>query len=101
MPVEWVGHEPTDYEHVAVAHALVKLSWSTNQQTRVPPSCLSLASHYLSQDPLPSPSVITDCLLIVAIYMGCGVPNTMVSGERYARTWRISTTLLINSQCTI
>jgi len=98
--IEWTGYKPTYHEHVAVAHALSKLSWSKSRGGPVPSSCLSFALHYLSQDPLPSPSIIADCLLIIAIHMDFNVPQSMVSGERYAHTWRISTTLLINSQCT-
>jgi len=100
VPIEWTGYKPTYHEHVAVARALSKLSWSESRGGRVPPLCLSFALHYLSQDPLPSPSIIADCLLIIAIDMRCNVPNTVVSGERCARTSQISTTLLINSQCT-
>ena len=101
VPIEWTGYKPTYHEHVVVARALSKLSWSESRGGRVPPLCLSFALHYLSQDPLPSPSIIADCLLIIAIDMRCNVPNTMVSGERCARTSQISTTtLLTNSQCT-
>ena len=101
VPIEWTGYKPTYHEHVAVARALSKLSWSESRGRRIPPLCLSFALHYLSQDPLPSPSITADCLLIIAIDMRCNVPNTMVSGERCARTSQISaTTLLTNSQCT-
>jgi hypothetical protein len=101
-PVEWRDYKPTNHEHIAVAHALSELSWSECQGRefhQVPPPCLPFALHYLSQDPLPPLSITTDCLLIIAIDLGCNVPNTMVLGERYAHTWRISTTLLTNSQC--
>jgi hypothetical protein len=86
VPIEWKGHKPTDHEHITVARALSKLSWSIHQQQSVPRPCLSFASHHLSQDPLPPSSVITDCLLIIAIHMGCNVPNDIVFGERYAHT---------------
>jgi hypothetical protein len=97
VPIEWKGHKPTDHEHIAVARALSKLSWSIHQQQSCAPPCLSFASHHLSQDPLPPSSVITDCLLIMAIHMGCNVPDDIVFEERYTHTWRISTTLLIES----
>jgi len=100
VPIEWANHKPTNHEHVIIAHAISKLSWSESQRGRVPPLCLSFALHYLSQDPLPPPSIIADCLLIIAIDMRFNVPNTMVSGERYAHTSQISTALLTNSQCT-
>jgi len=102
VPIEWEGYKPT--YHVAVARAFSKLSWSESESEGIrllmPPLRLSFAHLYLCKDPLPSPSVIADCLLIIAIHMGWNVPKTMVSGERYVHTWRISTTLLTNSQCT-
>jgi hypothetical protein len=102
-PIEWRDYEPTDYEHTTVAHALSKLSWSEYQRrgpNNVPPSCLSFALHYLSQDPLPPPSIVIDCLIIIAVYLGCNVPHTMVLRERYVHPWGISATLLTDSQCT-
>ena len=87
--IEWGDYKPTNHEHVAVAHALSKLSWSQYKRRKldnVPFLCLSFALHYLSKDPLPPPSITADCLLIIAIYLGCDVPKTMVLGERYAHT---------------
>jgi hypothetical protein len=106
-PIEWRDYKPTNREHVAVARALSKLSWSEYQRSEyqrsernmVPRQCLCFVSHSLFQDSLPPP-IIADCLLIIAIDLGCNVSNTMVSGERYAHTWRISITLLTNGQCT-
>jgi len=84
-PIGWKDYKPANYEHVAVAHGLSKLSWSEYQRRglgQVPPLCLSFALHYISQDPLPPHSVITDCLLIIAIELGCNVSKTMVLAER-------------------
>jgi len=86
VPIEWTGYKPTYHEHVAVARAHSKLSWSKSRGGQVPRLCLSFALHYLSQDPLPPPPIIADCLLITAIDMDCNVPKMMVSGERYAHT---------------
>jgi hypothetical protein len=101
--IEWRDCKLTNFEHAAVAHAFSKLSWPEFQRRRpsvVPPSCLSFALHYLSRDPLPSPSIIADCLMIIAINLHCNVPTTMVLGERYVHPLGISATLLTNSQCT-
>jgi len=100
MPTEWTGHKPTYREYIAIGRTLSKLSWSAHQERQAPHLCLSFALCYLSQDPLPSPSILADCLLIIAIRVDCDVPQIMFSGERYAHTWRISTTLLTNSQYT-
>ena len=83
VPIEWKDYRPATNEHITVSRAFSKLSWSGYQSLgRVPIPCLSFARHYLSQDPLPPPSVIADCLLIVAIDLGCNVPKTMILGER-------------------
>jgi hypothetical protein len=102
-PIEWRSHKPTNHEHITVARALSKLSWSEYRRRKlgqVPPPCLSFALHYLSQNPLPLPLVVADCLLIIAIDLGCNVPNTMVLGERYVHVRWIPTILLTKTQCT-
>jgi hypothetical protein len=101
VPIEWRGHKPTNHEHAVVAHAISKLSWDECHwyNRRVPPLCLSFALHHLSQDPLPPPSVIASCLLIVATDLGCSVPKTTIMGERFVRLRQISTTLLTKIQC--
>jgi hypothetical protein len=99
--IKWWDYPPTNHKHITFAHALSKLSLSQRRKlNETPPSCFSFATHYLSQDPLPPPSIIADCLLIITIDWGCNVPNTMVMGERYVDVWHISTTLLIKNQCT-
>jgi hypothetical protein len=99
-PMEWRDYKPTNHEHITVAHALSRLFWSGSQRGAMFHSCLSFALHYLSQDPLPPPSIIADCLMIVAVDLDCDVPNTIVLGERYVHPCGISATLLTNNQCT-
>jgi hypothetical protein len=82
VPIEWRDYKPSNHEHVTIARAFSKLSWSHKREfVQLPSSCLSFARHYLSQDPLPPLPIIANCLLIFAIDLGCNVPNTMVSGE--------------------
>jgi len=84
-PIGWRGYKPANHEHIAVACAISKLSWSEYRRRglgQVPPLCLSFALHHLSQAPLPPPSDIINCLLIIAIDFGCNVPKTMIFGER-------------------
>jgi len=100
VTIKWGDYKPTSHEHIAVAHALSKLSWSEWQWRQVPPLCLSFAFHYISQDPLPPPSVIAYCLLIIAIDLGCNIPKTTVLAEKCVHVWRIPTTLLTEIQCT-
>ena len=87
--IQWEYHKLTNHKHVALAHAFSKLSWSEYPRRalcRVPRQSILFASHFLPQRPLPSPSIITNCLLIIAIDLDCNVPNTMVFGDRYDRT---------------
>ena len=89
VPIEWRDYKPANHEDIAVAYALSKLSWSEYQRGnfgRIPPLCLSFALYYLSQDPLPPPPITTNCLMIIAIYLGCDVPKNTVLGERYVHT---------------
>ena len=82
-------HKLTKNEHVALAHAFSKLSWSEYPRRgirRVPRQSILFASHFLPQRPLSSPSIITNCFLIIAIDLGCSVPNATVFGDRYDHT---------------
>ena len=99
LPVKWDDYAPTNHEHAVVAHTLAKLSWSSYQWREVPPLCLSFALYHLPQVPLRPPSVIADCLLIIAMALGCIVPNTLTLEERCVHVWRIPTTLLTRFQC--
>ena len=87
LPIKWQDYKPTNHEHVVVAHGLSKLSWYESQWRPVPPLCLSFTLHYLSQDPLPHPSVIADCLLIIAIDLGRNALQTTILGERCVHVW--------------
>ena len=84
-PTEFPGYKPTYHEHIA-GRTLSKLCWSKCQGGQAPYLCVSFALRFLSQDPLPPPSVIADCLLIIVMSMGWDVPKIMVSGERCAHT---------------
>ena len=95
--IEWEDYRPGGYEHVTILHALAKLSLSRYQRRRpygIPHLCRGLAIHFLTQVPLPSRSIVANCLLIVAINLDCDISNTMVLEERCDYTWRIFTTIL-------
>jgi len=92
--IEWRGYKPANPEHIAVARAVSKFSWSKTQRREldnVPPSCLSFALHYISQDPPPPPSVVADCLLVIAIDLGCHFQEDVIFAERCVCVWRIYT----------
>jgi len=84
--VRWENYTPSSDEHVIVARALTRLasfeSWRRSGK-KVPRWLLGFALHSLSQDPSPPASVVVSCLTIIAIDLGCDVPKTMASDDRY------------------
>jgi len=98
---QWNGYKPSIYEHTIVVHNLVKIAWFKYQRTRgvkVPRWILRFALHSLSLDPLPPASVVADCLLIVAIDLGCDLSNTRTttSDERCVCVRQMNVTLTLN-----
>ena len=81
MKVQWNDYKPSDNEHATYVQ-LAQSKCQTGRRGKVPRWILRFALHYLSQDPPPPTSVIISCLSIIAIDLGCTVPNTGV-GERY------------------
>jgi hypothetical protein len=83
--VRWENYTPSGDEHVIVACALARLAqfekW--RRGVKVPRWLLRFALHFLSQDPPPPTSVVVSCLSIIAIDLGCDVPKTMTSDNRY------------------
>ena len=103
--IDWTDYESTNHEHVVVSRALLKLCRFKCKDPRreydiVPLQFHHFAAHFLTQNSLPSSSIVADCLLILATELHCNVPETMISEERYVYTWQKFTTLLSNSQCT-
>ena len=86
--VRWENYASSSDKHVVIASALTRLarfeSWR-RRGAKVPRWLLSYALHSLSQDPSPSASVVVSCLTIIAIDLGCDVPETMTSDNRYVR----------------
>jgi len=74
---DWDGPQPPTYEHAMVAYKLAKIAQFKYQKTqsKIPRFVLRYARHSLSLDPPPSTSVIANCLLIIAIDLGCDVPD--------------------------
>ena len=83
----WGDCKPSPHEHTIVAHNLAGLARSEyrrTKQVKVPRLILRFALYSLSLYPQPPTSVIADCLSIIAIDLGCEVPNagTTTSDER-------------------
>ena len=83
--VRWEDYTPSSDEHVIVARALTRLALfeSWRRRGKVPRWLLGFALHSISQDPSPPTSVVVSCLTIIAIDLGCDVPETMTSDNRY------------------
>ena len=84
----WTAYEPPIHEHTIIAHNLVTVAligYQRTRQAKVPRWILRFALHSLSLDPLPPMSIITDCLSIIAIDLGCDVSDmgTVASGKRW------------------
>ena len=102
--IEWRDYKPPGHEHVIVAQALTKFAQSEyrrSERLKVPRWILRFALHSLSLGTVPPTSVVTDCLSIIAVDLGCHLPNrgNIVLDERYIYTWQILI-LLTSNQCT-
>ena len=75
----WEGVDPLTPENLSLVHTLTKVTWLCYQQSEgrkgVPHWVLHFSLHYLLQVAELPLSVIADCFLIVAIYMGCDVSD--------------------------
>jgi len=85
-------HKPSSHEHTMIARALTELAWSEYQQIvylekKAPGWILHFAFHSLSMDPVPSTSVVVDCLSIIAIDLGCDASNTRTAAMDERCTW--------------
>ena len=98
---QWIyqrSYEPSGEEHFAVISTVTELARSEHRGRRkVPRWILYFALHFLSQYPLPPTPIVVSCLSIVAIDLGCDVPNARPAlDERYVCTWQTSIFLTQN-----
>jgi hypothetical protein len=83
--VQWGDYKLLGNEHITVARALTQLAWFERQGGRrgkVPRWLLRFALHSLSQYPLPSASVVVDCLSIITMDLGYNPSIAGTLGER-------------------
>ena len=80
--VQWDNYQPSSSDHTIVARALVNFAQLGYKESgggaKVPRWLLRFALHSLSQVPLPPPPVISDSLSIIAIDLGCYVPDGII-----------------------
>lgn len=88
--------KPPNHEYIPFAQDMAQLAQAEYQQELIIPNwILSFAFNSLSLDPLPSVSVVADCLKIIAIHLGCDVSNTTTLANRYIYLSFICTHFLI------
>ena len=93
--IQWNHYELSSDEHIKVALILTKLAWFEYRRSggaKVPQWILRFALHSLSRDPLPPASVVIDSLSIIAIDLGCDVPDIVTINppdQRCARIKRV------------
>ena len=79
--LQWKDYELPSNEHVVLAQ-LAQFEYQRKQHD-VPCWILHFALHHLSHTPLPPTSIVTSCLSIIAIDLGCNVPTTATPEDRY------------------
>ena len=73
----WTYYAPQPQEHTLFANTVVQIAHKAKEhQEKVPHWILHFVLHSLSLDPLPSTSVIVNCLSIIAIDQDCNVLST-------------------------
>ena len=88
--LDWEGIDHSTPENLSLMHNLVKIAWSRYRGSegwrKVPRWVLRLLPHFLLQDPELPASATADCLAIVAIDLGCEIPESDVKSpdKRYA-----------------
>ena len=80
--LQWKDYELPSNEHVVLAQ-LAQFEYQRKQH-EVPRWILQFALHHLSRNPLPPTPIVTSCLSIIAIDLGCTIPNIQTPDERYA-----------------
>lgn len=73
-PIWRDGDRPSDHEHILFAQGIAELAQAKyRQEQAVPTWTIDFAFDSLALDPLPPASVVTDCLKVIAIDLGCDI----------------------------
>ena len=100
----WDDYRPSTQEHIQVARDIAEAAqteYRRSQHRKVPRWILYFALRSLSLDPPPPTPVVADCLLVIAIDLGCDISNIgpVTLDERYVHILQTTITLTLN-QCT-
>jgi len=80
--LDWKGIDFSTPENLFLAHHLVKIAWLWYQrprledQKKVPRWVLRFSLHSLLWTPEPPASLVADCLMIIAIDLGCNISES-------------------------
>ena len=99
--LRWKDVDPSATQNLPLAHNLVKVAWLCYQRfgfgdwREVPRWVLRFSLHSLLWSPEPPASVIVDCLMIVAIDLGCDISESDIRSldKRYACLAQLHTLL--------
>ena len=94
--IRWENYGMPAQEHIPFARRMVQASqegFEQSQHRKVPRWILRSVLYFLSLGPASPPSVIADCLTIIAIDLGCDIPSTTASDERYVQILYVATFL--------
>ena len=82
LKIQWGGYKPSNTEHFVLIW-LAQFEYERRQ--KVPYWILCYGSHLLTRDTLPPTSIITDCLSVIAMDLGCAVSTVATLDEKYVR----------------
>jgi len=95
--IQWKDYKLSNADH-AILVQLAQFEYQRKQYRKVPRWILRFIFHLLSQDSLPSVSVVTGCLAIVVMDLGRTVLNTATLDARYAHIGQLFTFLTENQR---
>jgi hypothetical protein len=76
---------PSSHDHTTFAQLLAKtarVEYQQMERRKVSRWILRFVIYSLSLDPLPAAPIVADCLIIIAIDLGCDVSKIAISDER-------------------
>ena len=98
-PIEWDNQGLSTQERVPLAWYMAKaaqVGYEETERRKVPRWILRFALDSLPLNPPPPPSVVADCLIIIAVDLECDVSNIAVMDKRCVQTGWISARLIQN-----
>ena len=86
--IRWHNYKMPIHEHILFARRMLQAAQERYQQTqhiKVPRWILRSALYFLSLGPVSPPSVVADCLMVIAIDLGCDISGVVIPDERCAQ----------------